>query len=273
MGRSVLIASGVIATLAISNISGAESISGVDVPLSDPGLPYLLGTAAMSVPVVGSALRGFSSLRRMKALKRRRRLEEVGVDALLAALAARDNYTSDHSEAVVSLAGAVARRMHLPVAVVSQVEKVARLHDIGKIGIPDSILRKPGSLDSDEWELMRQHPIIGARIAQSVGTLAHLAPAIRAEHERWDGMGYPDGLAGRSIPLASRIILACDAYHAMVSDRPYRKAMDVRDAFAELQRHSGSQFCPETTVALIEILADAAKVLALDSRSVVAAAC
>lgn len=265
MRRAVSLASGIVAVLATSAVSSASS-GAADAPLTDPGLPYLLGTAAMSAPMVGSTLQGIKALRKLHAARRRRRLEEVGVDALLAALGARDHYTGDHSEAVVTLAGAVARRMSLPASVVAQVEKVARLHDIGKIGIPDSILHKPGPLDQDEWELMRQHPVIGARIAQSVPTLAHLAPAIRAEHERWDGGGYPDGLAGRSIPLASRIILACDAYHAMVSDRPYRPAMDVRDAFAELQRHAGAQFCPDTTEALLCILSDAAKVLALDPQ-------
>lgn len=263
MRRAVSVASGVVSVLASCAVSSATTV-GIDAPLSDPGLPYLLGTAAMSAPMVGSTMAGFRAIRRIRAAKRRRRLEEVGVDALLAALGARDHYTGDHSEAVVALAGAVARKMRLPATVVAQVEKVARLHDIGKIGIPDSILHKPGALDVDEWELMRQHPVIGARIAQSVPSLAHLAPAIRAEHERWDGAGYPDGLAGRSIPLASRIILACDAYHAMVSDRPYRPAMDVRDAFVELHRHAGAQFCPDTTAALLEILSDAAKVLALD---------
>ena len=101
---------------------------------------------------------------------------------------------------------------------------------------------------------MREHPAIGAEIVSAIGSLSHLAPAVRAEHERWDGDGYPDGLAGEDVPLASRICLVCDAWHAMTSDRPYRRALTDEEARAELQRHAGTQFCPTTVAALLRVL-------------------
>ena len=121
---------------------------------------------------------------------------------------------------------------------------------MGKIGIPDAVLQKRGGLDEEEWKLMRQHPVIGGSIVAGTESLAHLAPMVRAEHERWDGAGYPDGLSGEQIPLPSRIVFACDAYHAMTSDRPYRSAMPISEAIGELERHRGSQFDPEVVAAL-----------------------
>jgi HD domain-containing protein len=182
------------------------------------------------------------------------RMEVIGVRALLAALEARDGYTGEHSEAVVHLSRAVARELGLPAQSVLEIEQVALLHDVGKIGVPDATLRKMGPLDDDEWEIMRQHPVIGERIVASIHSLRHLAPAIRAEHERWDGEGYPDGLSGDHIPLASRIVLVSDAYHAMVSRRPYRDAVSPRAALGELRLNSGSQFCPSVSHALINLL-------------------
>ena len=135
-----------------------------------------------------------------------------------------------------------------------EVKQVALLHDIGKIGIPDSILGKHGPLDESEWKLMHNHPIIGARIVSSIESIAPLARSVRAEHERYDGKGYPDGLTGEQIPLASRITFACDAYTAMVSARPYREAMDPADAAVELRDHSGTQFDPNVVTALLPVL-------------------
>jgi PAS domain S-box-containing protein len=189
--------------------------------------------------------------RELEQANRRLHGELTGVRALLAALDARDTYTGEHSEAVVELAGAVARRMNLGADDVTQIEQVALLHDIGKIGVPDSILLKAGPLDDDEWRRMREHPAIGAKIIGSIASLAHLAPAVRAEHERWDGRGYPDGLAAEAIPLASRVILASDAYHAMTSDRPYRAAMSHADAVAELTAAAGTQLDPAVVGALL----------------------
>jgi diguanylate cyclase (GGDEF)-like protein len=180
--------------------------------------------------------------------------EATAGQALLAALKARERYTAEHSEAVVELATAVAEELGLLDEQVVEVAQVALLHDVGKLGVPEAILQKPGGLSDAEWLIVRAHPAIGERVVSSIGSLAHLAPAVRAEHERWDGGGYPDGIAGEQIPLASRICLACDAWHAMTSDRPYRAALPEGEARAELQRHAGTQFCPRTVDALLTVL-------------------
>ena len=177
---------------------------------------------------------------------------------LSAAVDARDSYTGQHSQAVVAHAVAVAGELGLGASEAKDVELVALLHDIGKIAIPDAILHKKGALTDEEWDVMRTHPISSARLIGNVPDLARLAPAIRAEHERWDGGGYPDGLAGDQIPLASRITLACDAFDAMTSDRPYRKAMSVDRAKAEIAVGSGTQFCPTAAQALLGVLSAAA---------------
>lgn len=190
----------------------------------------------------------------LEATNRRLAARAAGIEALVAALEARDGYTGEHSRVVVGLSAAVARRLGLPGDKVEEVERVALLHDVGKIGVPDPILRKPAALDAAEWSLMRQHPEIGEKIVASMESLAHLAPAIRAEHERWDGRGYPDGLSGEEIPLASRIVLACDAFHSMTSDRPYRKACGDRAALSELEKEAGRQFDPRVVRALVEVL-------------------
>lgn len=190
----------------------------------------------------------------LESKNRRLQIRTTAVGALLAALEARDGYTGEHSRLVVELSTAVARRMGLSEEEATDVEQGALLHDIGKIGVPDAILNKRGSLDGDEWEVIREHPLIGERIVSSIDGIAHLAPIIRGEHERWDGNGYPDGLSGEQIPLASRIIFACDAYHAMISDRPYRKALGVRGALEELRKNAGTQFCPHTVQALLDVL-------------------
>lgn len=188
-----------------------------------------------------------------QAVRRGERIDS-GIRALLSALTARDHYTGEHCDAVVALATKVARRLGLPPHAVEEIGRVALLHDIGKVGIPDSILQKQGPLTELEWDLVRQHPVIGERIVVAVDALAPLGRAVRSEHERFDGSGYPDGLAGTRIPLASRITLACDAYHAMISDRPYRAAMQAEEAVEELRRGAGSQFDPRVAAMLIEVV-------------------
>ena len=190
----------------------------------------------------------------LEAERRRLEVRATGVGALLAALVARDGYTGAHSEAVVEHSVAVARRMGLPEEGVAEVQQVALLHDIGKIGVGDAVLSKPGPLNDAEWEVMKMHPVIGEGIVASTKGLSHLAPAIRAEHERWDGKGYPDGLSGEEIPIASRIVLVCDAFHAMTSDRPYRRALGAEAALGELRKNAGAQFCPRTVEALVATL-------------------
>jgi putative nucleotidyltransferase with HDIG domain len=180
--------------------------------------------------------------------------ELASLRALLAAVNARDSYTALHSRQVVTLARTVARRLGLEDAQVNEVEHVALLHDLGKIAVPDAILRKPGPLTPTEQAIMRRHPVVGAEILASTPELAYLAPAVRAEHERWDGDGYPHGLAGEAIPIASRITFVCDAYNAMTSNRPYRRAMSPDAARTEIARQSGTQFCPSCAEALVAVL-------------------
>ena len=178
------------------------------------------------------------------------------VRALLAALEARDSYTGEHSRAVAELAVATAFAMGLNEDDAREVEQVVLLHDIGLVAVPDELLGKRGSLTEAERELMETHPEVGARIVASIPSLAQLAPAVRAEHERWDGTGYPDGLAAEAIPVASRICYACDAYHAMTSDRPYRPRMSDEAARAELQKAAGGQFDPRVVQAMLEVLGE-----------------
>jgi HD-GYP domain-containing protein (c-di-GMP phosphodiesterase class II) len=132
--------------------------------------------------------------------------------------------------------------------------RAAELHDIGKVAIPDIILDKPGPLTDEEWAFMRQHTIIGERILSSAPALARVAQIVRSSHEHFDGSGYPGGLAGDAIPLSARVILACDAYEAMTSDRPYASALSDGEARAELLRCSGTQFDPHVVETLLGVL-------------------
>jgi HD-GYP domain-containing protein (c-di-GMP phosphodiesterase class II) len=185
---------------------------------------------------------------------RRAHAESSGLQALMAAIEARDSYTGEHSRSVVSLSVRVAQALRLGQRDVEQVEQVALLHDVGKVAVPDAVLQKRGPLSEPEFEQVRTHPVVGARIVSSVAELAHLAPAIRSGHERWDGRGYPDGLRGEEIPVLSRITFVCDAYDAMVSDRPYREALGPKMAGEEVRRNAGSQFCPRAAGALLTVL-------------------
>jgi diguanylate cyclase (GGDEF)-like protein len=176
------------------------------------------------------------------------------IEALATALVERDRYTGEHSAFVVDMARTVAAGMGLDEVEVERIGHAALLHDIGKVGMPDRVLHKPGPLAGEEWDVMREHPVIGERILRSIPGMGCVAHIVRHEHERFDGAGYPDGLAGEEIPLGSRIILACDAYHAMTSDRPYRAGLGHEHAVAELVRCSGSQFDPRIVAALVSHL-------------------
>ncbi len=176
------------------------------------------------------------------------------IAALASALGERDRYTGDHSDSVVDLAAKVGETLALDGPEIARLRTAALLHDIGKLGVPDEILHKEGPLDDREWEIMRQHPVIGERILRAIPGMGAIARVVRHEHERWDGKGYPDGISGEEIPIEARIILACDAYHAMVSDRPYRKAMSQGDAMHELTSNAGTQFDPEVAGALVGYL-------------------
>jgi two-component system, cell cycle response regulator len=152
---------------------------------------------------------------------------------------------------------AVGRTLDLDESHLRDVRYGAIFHDIGKIAIPDAILNKPGPLTDEEFEIIKRHPQAGEQILAPVPFLSRVRRIVRHDHERWDGTGYPDGLRGPQIPIGARIVYVVDAYHAMVSDRPYRRAMPVEDARAELRRCAGSQFDPAVVEAFLEVVAAA----------------
>ena len=184
------------------------------------------------------------------------RLYRETLGSLSNALEAKDGYTGAHAQEVCSLAVSVARRLGLAPDVVQAVELGALLHDIGKIRVPESILNKPGALDDDEWAVMRTHPQAGETILAPIASLADVLPIVRGSHERWDGVGYPDGLGGEEIPIGARVVAVCDAFRAMVEPRPYRPALGREAALEELAANSGAQFDPACAEALLAVLAD-----------------
>jgi diguanylate cyclase (GGDEF)-like protein len=174
---------------------------------------------------------------------------------------ARMDLEHEHSGSVARYAAAIAVRLGWPAAAVDRLRIAAMLHDVGKIGVPEGILRKPARLTDEEFEIVKRHPEIGADLVSGIEGLADVAQWIRNSHESFDGSGYPDGLAGEAIPEASRIMLVADAFDAMTSDRPYRNAMPLADVVSELRRASGSQFDPRAVDALIAAIeAEAAAV-------------
>jgi diguanylate cyclase (GGDEF)-like protein len=176
------------------------------------------------------------------------------VDVLVATMSERHEGLAEHNHSVAGLAERLAARVGLASTQVETIRNAAELHDVGKIAIPDEILTKPGPLTDDEWVFMRQHSVIGERILSAAPALAQVATLVRASHERHDGAGYPDGLAGEEIPIGARIIAACDAFSAMTTDRPYRAACSDADAFRELERCAGTQFDPTLVAPLIAML-------------------
>jgi HD-GYP domain-containing protein (c-di-GMP phosphodiesterase class II) len=164
--------------------------------------------------------------------------------SLAGVLEERDGYTAQHSREVVSTACTIGQAIGLDSAALAELEVAALLHDLGKIWVPDSILNKPGRLTADEHAVMAQHPVWGADALTNVPGLEAVATIVRYHHERWDGAGYPDRLAGGRIPIASRIIAVCDAYNAMTSRRPYRGALSIHRALDELKSGAGWQFDP-----------------------------
>ncbi len=186
---------------------------------------------------------------------------ESAVLALTSALDVRDDYTGSHSHATSRLVRDVCARLGLKDEETEMVGRVAALHDVGKLGVPTDILTSPDALTPAQQRIMRDHPVIGEQILRQIPGMDAIAKAVRHEHERWDGGGYPDGLAGTNIPLASRIVFACDAFHAMTSDRPYRRALDHPDAIAELRANAGTQFDPDVVDALLAALGDDALIV------------
>jgi HD-GYP domain-containing protein (c-di-GMP phosphodiesterase class II) len=175
------------------------------------------------------------------------------LSALAAALETRDRETEGHSVRVTRYSRALGEALGLSDDELYALERGALLHDIGKIGVPDAILRKPGPLLSHEWEQMRQHPEIGSGMVGKIAFLAAALPVVRHHHERYDGAGYPDRLSGGHIPLEARIFALADTFDAMTSDRPYRAALTVEEAREEIKRCSGTQFDPIIVAAFLSL--------------------
>jgi HD-GYP domain-containing protein (c-di-GMP phosphodiesterase class II) len=176
-------------------------------------------------------------------------------DALLRTLQERHPDLGEHLDGVADTAAEVARQLGLDETQLERVAHAARLHDVGKVAIPDAILAKPEPLEPEEWEFMKRHTIIGERIISAAPALTDVARLVRSSHERWDGAGYPDELGGADIPLGARIVSVCDAYDAMITDRPYQAAVDSEHALAELRRCTGTQFDPGVVAAFLAVVA------------------
>jgi len=181
------------------------------------------------------------------------------ISALAEAIDAKDSYTRGHSERVAIYASRIAREMNLDKELIERVYFAGLLHDVGKIGIPDAIITKPDKLSDEEYEEIKKHPEIGAKILEPVEFLNQIVPCVRHHHEWYDGSdrGYPDRLLGDGIPLLSRVILVADTVEAMTSDRPYRKALPLDIVVSELNKFSGSQFDPVAVDAFLKVLEDA----------------
>lgn len=175
------------------------------------------------------------------------------VEAFTAALDAKHAYTRGHSDRVADITAAMAKQMGLTIAEQDFIHVAGHLHDIGKIGIPDSVLLKPGKLTREEYEIIKLHPEMGGDILIKVKSLKPVVQVVRHHHERWDGSGYPDGLSEWNIPLGARLIAVADAYDAMISYRTYRSQMTQEEALHEIKRCQGSQFDPAVVEAFLKL--------------------
>jgi putative nucleotidyltransferase with HDIG domain len=184
-----------------------------------------------------------------------RGLSMATIRSLATAIDARDPYTHGHSVGVEQMAMQLARELGWRAADIEILEFAALLHDVGKIAVPDAILRKAEPLTPDDWGIIRLHPYHSAQIVKPVEPLKRIIPWVYHHHERWDGKGYPDGVKGENIPLAARIIAVADTFNAMTTDRPYRKAFSVAAAVAEIKRCAGDQFDPAMVEAFLRIMA------------------
>jgi HD-GYP domain-containing protein (c-di-GMP phosphodiesterase class II) len=244
------LAAGVSSLLAVplytgSNLWGAIELSASAAASFDPADAHLVQTIADHI---GGAL---------LTAELYRELEQTYVGtaaALAAALEAKDDYTADHAQSIADLAVEVGRELGLDPDALRDLRYGAIFHDIGKIAVPDAILHKPGKLTAAEFEVVKRHPVAGEQILAPVPFLAAVRRIVRHDHERWDGSGYPDGLRASEIPIGARIVFVVDAYHAMTSDRPYRKGMPEAEARLQLRAGAGSQFDPDAVNAFLRVL-------------------
>jgi HD-GYP domain-containing protein (c-di-GMP phosphodiesterase class II) len=238
--------------------------SELDVPVIVDGTPWGVLSVQSTRPsafdegdasIVRSAAHQLSAgLRAVLLRERLERAQRGTAEALKAALDARAAGTADAPASLVQRCEAVGRALDLSEPELSALRYAATLHDIGELGVPEAILNKPGPLTDEERPAIQRHPLIAEGILSPVDFLADAVPLVRAAHERWDGTGYPDGLAGEQIPLGARILFACDCYGAMTAARPYRPALPVEEAKRELRRVAGTQLDPGVVDALLGVL-------------------
>ncbi|MGH2347574.1 MAG: HD-GYP domain-containing protein, partial [Chloroflexota bacterium] len=197
-----------------------------------------------------------------------KRLEHANmatVEAFAAAVDAKDPYTRGHSQRVSAYAGILAASLRLSPSETASVRLAGLLHDVGKIGVPDAILAKPGKLSDEEFAIIKQHSILGERMLRQISFLQEILPAVRHHHERWDGAGYPDNLSGSAIPRDAAILMVADSFDAMTSSRTYRPALPLAEAIRRMREGSGSQFDPCLVVAFErEVAAGRLTVLGVD---------
>ncbi len=234
-----------VAPLIIDSAWGALSVAVANVSDFDSSRLELLEGVASQAKLAITNASGFESLERTFVST---------VEALANALESNDEYTSSHARWIRDLAVKIGTELELDAATLKRLELAALFHDIGKIGVPTAILSKPGPLTPEERSFVERHPELGEKILAPIEQLAAVRPIVRACHERWDGAGYPDGLAGEEIPLEARIIFACDALHAMTTDRPYRSALTITDALGRLAEAAGSQFDPAVVDVCLRML-------------------
>ncbi|HKP19732.1 MAG TPA: diguanylate cyclase [Gaiellaceae bacterium] len=241
----------------ITSDEADEFLSATAAALAERGDGFAVSSSFGAVFVPAEATAPSDALRladqRLYSQKRGRPGRGSPHEVLLQALYEREPALRDHIEGVVECAAGVGRRMGLDGEAIEELKLAARLHDVGKLAIPDAVLLKPAPLDETEWSFMKKHPLIGERILSVAPAWQGVAAVVRATHERWDGEGYPDRRAGTEIPLAARIIAVCDAFDAMTSDRPYRAAVGPDEALAELRRCAGSQFDPAVVAAYEDV--------------------
>lgn len=231
------------------------------VPVKTSGGTYA-GTAVTSHDVTDRQLQDGGQEARVSGLQQQvaalqDALPERFVDGMITlvdALEARDRYTCGHSTRVAVMAGKVARRVLGHAADAAEIQLAARLHDIGKVAVPDRLLDKPSSLTPEEVALMDTHPLVGESILRPIAQLRNVAVIIRNHHERWDGAGYPDGLSGEHIPVGSRILALADTFDAMTSQRPYRSSLSVVEAREEIAGHLGTQFDPTIGLTFLDMI-------------------
>ena len=245
------VVTGAKAALCVPLVSAEGTIGSITIGSNDPAYRFssddvrLLSTIANHVTIAVGNIELFTSLQEAYL---------ATVRSLAAAVDAKDTYTRGHSDRVAGYATLIAERMGIAHEQRTALEMAAYLHDIGKIGVKEEILLKPGTLSEDEMDQMRHHPLIGANILKPVAFPWAITPVVRHHHENYDGTGYPAGLTGEEIPLLARILTAADSYEAMTADRPYRAGRAAAEAIAEMRRCAGSQFDPRVVEVLAEIV-------------------